>query len=88
MSCRTPARRLPLADLEIGIIAGGRGNESGYNPLLEGDDDGLIRVTETLMPGADDFLLIDDIHWTINDHPQTILATYAFLQHGKFRPNQ
>ncbi len=82
------ARRIPLADLEIGIIAGGRGDKGGYNPLLEGDDDGLIRVSETLLPGTDDFLLIDDIHWTINNHPQTILATYSFLQHGKFQPNQ
>ena len=37
-------KRLATPPFEFGIIAGGKGNQKGYNPLLPGDNDGTISV--------------------------------------------
>jgi pimeloyl-ACP methyl ester carboxylesterase len=81
------AARLPVPEIEFGIIAGGRGNENGFNPLLPGDNDGLVTVAETALHGARDFLLVGTTHGLIDDHPQTIDATLAFLRGGRFNPD-
>lgn len=81
------AARLPVPEIEFGIIAGGRGNANGFNPLLPGDNDGLVTVAETALHGAQDFLLVGTTHGLIDDHPQTIDATLAFLRGGRFNPD-
>lgn len=77
---------LPVPDIEFGIIAGGRGNGNGFNPLLPGDNDGLVTVAETALDGARDFMLVRTTHGLVDDHPQTIDATLAFLRSGQFIP--
>ena len=81
------AAKLPVPDVEFGIIAGGRGNNNGFNPLLPGDNDGLVTVAETALDGAQDFMLVRTTHGLIDDHPQTIDATLAFLRDGRFSPD-
>lgn len=76
---------LPIPNCEFGIIAGGRGTESGYNPLLEGDDDGTIRVEETKLPDAADFTLVSNTHTFILFDPETVKQTIAFLKTGRFK---
>lgn len=78
------AQNLPVPDAEIGIIAGGRGNGLGFNPILSGDDDGFVAVSETHLDGMRDFLLVNTTHGLIDDHPLTIAATIAFLNDGWF----
>jgi pimeloyl-ACP methyl ester carboxylesterase len=78
------AANLPVPDIEFGIIAGGRGGRNGFNPLLNGDNDGLVTVEETALDGAQDFLLVKTTHGLVDDHPLTIDATLAFLRNGKF----
>ncbi len=51
------ASSLPVPDVPFAIIAGGKGDKKGYNPLLEGDDDGVVRVEETSLEGQTDYLL-------------------------------
>ena len=34
------------------ILAGGRGESSGYNPKISGDNDGVVSVAEMQLPGA------------------------------------
>jgi pimeloyl-ACP methyl ester carboxylesterase len=80
------AARLPVPKIEFGIIAGGRGNADGFNPLLPGDNDGLVTVTETALEGAQDFMLVGTTHGLIDDHPQAIDATVSFLRDGCFTP--
>lgn len=80
------ASRLPVPSIEFGIIAGGRGNANGFNPLLPGDNDGLVTVAETALDGARDFLLVRTTHGLVDDHPQTIEATLSFLRDGAFVP--
>jgi pimeloyl-ACP methyl ester carboxylesterase len=79
------APRLATPPCEFGIIAGGRGRQRGYNPLLTGDDDGVVRVEETRLAGASDFLVLPVLHTFIMDDRRSLEATGRFLQHGCFR---
>ncbi|HEY2841904.1 MAG TPA: hypothetical protein VGJ26_22285, partial [Pirellulales bacterium] len=53
------APHLATPPCEFGIIAGGKGNRSGLSPLLEGDDDGTVRVAEARLAGASDFTIVE-----------------------------
>jgi pimeloyl-ACP methyl ester carboxylesterase len=76
---------LPVPDCEFGIIAGGKGTEGGYNPLLDGDDDGTVRVEETKLEGAADFIVVNNIHTLILFDPETVEQTIHFLKNGRFK---
>ena len=76
---------LPVPDCEFGIIAGGKGTEGGYNPLLDGDDDGTVRVEETKLEGAADFIVVNNIHTLILFDPETVEQTIHFLKNGQFK---
>ncbi len=62
------------------VVAGGTGRR-GYNPLIPGDNDGLIRVSETRLPGAESaFLLVPSLHKFLPVRPAVIEACGAFLE--------
>jgi len=82
---RTFFENLPVPDCEFGIIAGGRGTEDGFNPLLDGDDDGTVSVEETKLPGSADFTLVNNTHTLILFDPETVEQTIHFLKNGRFR---
>jgi pimeloyl-ACP methyl ester carboxylesterase len=77
--------KLPIPDCEFGIIAGGRGTDEGYNPLLPGDDDGTVAVEETKLKGAADFIVINRTHTLILFAPETVKQTIHFLKNGRFK---
>jgi len=69
---------LPTAK-EVLVIAGGTGG-SGFNPLLHGDNDGLITVVETRMPEHEtEFRLVRSIHRNLPIKSATISACISFL---------
>jgi len=76
---------LPVPKCEFGIIAGGRGTDEGYNPLLPGDDDGTVSVEETKLSGAADFIIVNRTHTLILFAPETVEQTIHFLKFGKFQ---
>jgi pimeloyl-ACP methyl ester carboxylesterase len=76
---------LPIPNCEFGIVAGGRGTESGFNPLLEGDNDGTVRVEETKLPGAADSTVVNSTHTLILFDPETVEQTIHFLKSGSFK---
>jgi pimeloyl-ACP methyl ester carboxylesterase len=78
------AEKLATPGVEFGIIAGGKGDGVGYNPLLEGDDDLVVTVAETRIPGARDFLLVPALHTFMMDNETVQKATLKFLEHGHF----
>lgn len=82
----TPAEASNIPKLEhpFAIVAGGTGDGEGYNPLLPGDDDGTVALSETRLEGAVDFLVVPEIHAVISNHQDTIRATVNFLKRGKF----
>jgi pimeloyl-ACP methyl ester carboxylesterase len=79
------AKQLPIPEFDFAIIAGERGNEAGYNPLIPGDDDGTVSVECTRLPGADDFLTIRTIHPFLTKSPTALECTVRFLKEGRLR---
>jgi len=62
------------------IIAGGKQNGTGFNPILNGDNDSTVKVSETKLDGHKMPLIIPAIHSAILKHPDTIKATLKFLK--------
>ena len=76
---------LPTPEFEFAIIAGARGTEDGWNPLLAGDDDGTVEVANTHLPGAADFMTVCGMHSFLMDRDDVIEATSLFLNTGALR---
>lgn len=76
---------LATPQFEFGIIAGGRGNDRGINPLLPGDDDGVVTVQSTRLAGARDFLSVSALHSLLPANADVQKATLRFLKEGYFR---
>lgn len=75
---------LDTPPIPFGIVAGGGSSGRGRNPLIQGDDDGIVAVAETRLPGAADFRRVPAFHATIMDRPVVRQLTRQFLQHGYF----
>jgi len=82
----TPAGAMQIAPpvcREVLVIAGGTGG-GGYNPLISGDNDGLIAVSETRMPDYETgFLLLRAPHRSLATRPETAAACRQFLSGGR-----
>jgi pimeloyl-ACP methyl ester carboxylesterase len=76
--------RLCIPACEFGIIAGGRGGATGYNPLLAGDNDLVVTVESAKLAGAKDFAVLPVFHTTMMDDAKVQEYTLRFLQHGYF----
>ena len=81
-------KSLPTPDFEFGIVAGGKGDASGYNRLLPGDNDGTVTVASARLVGAVDFLLVSKIHSFLMSDETVISAVRHFLEHGRFSPDR
>lgn len=77
--------KLPVPKFEFAVIAGGRGNDAGFNPLIPGDDDGIVSVSSTRLPGASDFMLVPAIHSLMLFSPDVSAACVRFLKDGALR---
>ena len=75
---------LPTPAFEFGIIAGGKGDDKGFNPLLPGDDDGTVTVASARLVGASDFLRTPTLHSFLMSDETVIAAVRCFLEHGRF----
>lgn len=78
------APHLAVPECEFGIVAGGKGDATGYSSLLAGDDDAVVCVDETRLPGARDFLLLPVHHAAMMRDPAVQRATVSFLETGRF----
>jgi predicted alpha/beta hydrolase family esterase len=78
------APTLPAPPCPFGIVAGGTGDDDGFSPLLEGDDDAVVTVAETRLDGADDFFLVPVRHAGMMKSPTVQDAVTAFLTTGRF----
>jgi pimeloyl-ACP methyl ester carboxylesterase len=76
---------LPTPQFEFAIIAGARGTSDGWNPLIDGDDDGIVEVANTQLPGAADFMTVCGMHSFLMDREDVIDATSRFLTTGALR---
>jgi hypothetical protein len=83
----TLAPNLATPPCDFGILAGGTGNPRGFNPLLPGDNDAVITVESTRLPGARDFRLLPLLHSFIMFDSRTKQLTANFLKNGHFESN-
>jgi len=74
---------LPAPDVPFGIIAAGRGG-AGYNPLLKGDNDLIVRVAETRLEGAADWIKVHGLHAVVMNGRETVRAVLNFLKFHRF----
>ena len=79
---------LATPQCEFGIIAGGLGNEQGFNPMLPGDDDGVVTMASTRLAGASDFVLVPTVHMLLPLDRRVMKYTLSFLQQGNFGSRQ
>lgn len=75
---------LPPVANEVGVVAGGTGADKGYGAWLEGDNDGVVRVAETWLPEARDWILLPRLHTFIMNARDTHANVLAFLGTGRF----
>ena len=78
------SRDLAVPTCDFGIVAGGKGDNEGYSTFLKGDDDAVVRVAETHLEGANDFLLVPVRHAWMMKHATVQQATISFLETGAF----
>lgn len=81
-------KRLATPPFEFGIIAGGKGNAKGFNPMLTGDNDGTVTVESTKLDGARDFLVVPVMHSFLMDNEKAQEYVLRFLQDGYFISEQ
>lgn len=79
---------LATPECDFGILAGGRGDEKGFNPLIEGDDDLVVSVATTRLPGARDFRVLPVKHTFIMDDAAAQRYTLAFFNNGWFESDE
>lgn len=82
------APQLPAPPCEFGIIAGCRGTNDGYNPLIPGDNDGTVSLESTRLAGARDFMVVRALHPAMMSTASVHRATEYFLRHGRFSPDR
>jgi hypothetical protein len=75
---------LAVPAIEFGILAGGRVGKIPTNPLVPGEDDWLVSVEETKLPGASDFRVLPCVHGELMDDAQIRRCTLCFLKQGYF----
>jgi hypothetical protein len=71
--------------VRFGVIAGGRGGRIGYNPLLSGDNDSVVRTEETKTANMDEWIVMPVFHTDMTNDTPTILAVRRFLRGGTLR---
>lgn len=70
---------LPAPPLPFMNIAAVRGTEGGWNPLIPGDDDGVVGLAETHLGGEAAHVAIRGIHTTVMGQPLAVDAAAGFL---------
>lgn len=77
-------KKLVTPPFKFGVVAGGKGDDEGYSPILRGDDDGTVRVATTRLRGAADFTLVPVLHSFLMNDKTVQQRTLQFLEKGYF----
>lgn len=80
--------KLATPAFEFGVLAGGRGDDKGFNPLIAGDDDGVITVESTRLAGARDFRVLPVMHTFFMEDRRAQEITLRFLNEGHFESDE
>jgi hypothetical protein len=80
--------KLATPRFEFGVLAGGKADGKGFNPLLPGDDDGVVTVESTRLPGARDFRVLPVLHSFFMNDKRVHEYAMRFFEHGHFETAQ
>lgn len=69
-------------------LAGGRGDEQGFSPLMPGDDDMTVPVSSALLPDLPGHVEKGVFHSLLVLHPRVRKHILAFLQSGALPPDE
>lgn len=78
------AELAPLHCEHIGVISGGKGDDSGWSDKIPGDDDGAVGADEARLPEQTDAIRLRLGHTRLGFAAQTIRQVLVFLRHGEF----
>ena len=79
-------KKLATPACPFAVIAGGKGDGRGLNPLLPGDNDGIISVETTRLAGAADFAVVPVFHHFLPDDAKVQEYTLRFCSTGILFP--
>jgi len=71
---------LPIPAEPVATIAGVRGDGSGWNPLLPGDDDMTVSEASTHLPGEVDHLRVNAVHTFVHVQREVGEAVLRFAE--------
>ena len=77
-------RQLPPVSFETGVIAGTRHANPFFQNVLRDDNDGTVSVSDTMVPGMSDHLVVRHGHTFIMAAPDVIRQVFTFLDTGRF----
>lgn len=81
-----PEMPLPEPGCPMGVVIAVRGDGRGYNPLLDGDDDGVIAASEAGWPGAEDTWVVQGLHTMLPLRADVVAGVLHYLATGRFLP--
>jgi alpha-beta hydrolase superfamily lysophospholipase len=73
---------VPPSSCETLILVGGTGDGRGYNPAIPGDDDGVVALEETPLPGLEPEF-VGGVHSTLQWREDVLARAAAFLADGQ-----
>jgi len=80
------ANNLPIPyNSEVGIIVGSLGPNIGYNPFIEGDNDGLVTPEETKLGIEKDTAVVRGFHGLLPQRKIVCKQVIHFLKSGTFQ---
>jgi len=77
---------LPPVTIRHCLIIGSNNDGQGLNPLIDGDDDGVVGVSEAMLDGSDDVLIVEARHQGLLAHPEALAGIRRFLKGGQCQP--
>ena len=78
----------PTSDIELGILAGIKGNHKGFNPSLSTDNDGKVRLEETFLSQKVPHYVVQSRHPMMILSPRILEIGYFFMKNGYFPEKQ
>ena len=73
------AKTLKPLKVRTGFIAGSALGKRGINPIIKGNDDGIVGVEEVWIEGQNDRLLVTSDHFTLANRKKTREGVVRFL---------
>lgn len=76
--------QLPPVNYPVGVIAGNQTFNPYYSDILEGEDDGKVRVASTAVQGMSDWIVMSVNHTYMMQNQDVIAQILYFLKNGEF----